>query len=201
MTSNFSPDNYMNLCGRTVDSRPQIKSSSVPPTAKYIQTSDDQKFPDSARGREGASRHQKFLDFTSSPSSAKPPADPLPRNLFGSADAPGESDSAAQSECEAREEALRKQADQIALDRAEISAMREDLKLQASNLDSLVQKLVHDALSKFSGLGAEDNNMDVVSDAGAPRPDLKTDLELDADVIDLVLFWLFDMVMFVFLYS
>ena len=91
----------MNLCGRTVDTRPRIKSSSVPPTAKYIQTSDDRKFPDSARGREGASRHQKFLDFTSSPSSAKPPVDPLPRNLFGSAAAPGESDSAAQSECEA----------------------------------------------------------------------------------------------------
>ena len=53
--------------------------------------------------------------------------------------------------------------------------MREDLKLQASNLDSLVQKLVHDALSKVSGLGAEHNIMDVDSDAGAPRPDLKTD--------------------------
>ena len=59
----------------------------------------------------------------------------------------------------AREEALRKQANEItiALDRAEINAMREDLKLQASNLDSLVQKLVHDALSKVSGLGDEDH--------------------------------------------
>jgi hypothetical protein len=145
--ANASP--LINLRSREVDPRNKT-SSSVPPTSRYIYSSDGKRFPDNAEGAVRFASHSHFLAVCKRSGISSPP--PLQKNLFPPDLDPDEVRDGHEMEMikMAKQMQHKSRLEELERSRALMDLKMADLQAREDRLQATIQNSVNQALEGYA---------------------------------------------------
>ena len=141
--ANASPP--INLRSREVDPRNKT-SSSVPPTSRYIFTTDGKRFPDTEEGAVRYASHSRFLAVCKRSGISSPP--PSQKNLFPPVLDPDEVRDGHEVEMAKMGDQLQQMAEELERSRALMDLKLADLQAREDRLQATIQISVSEPSSR-----------------------------------------------------